>query len=183
MRMIESIDEVFDVLAGGGRDAYFGEPVTVLEHSLQAAWFVQRKNPESSLVVAALLHDFGHLLHEEGEDAASRGVDTHHEELGVEALKDHFPAEVLAPIHLHVAAKRYLCFAEPRYLAALSPTSVQSLGLQGGPMSSAEAEAFLASPHARDAITLRHADDAAKVEGFAVPALDSYRRLVEALWR
>jgi phosphonate degradation associated HDIG domain protein len=183
MRMIESIDEVFDVLAGGGREAYFGEPVTVLEHSLQAAWFVQRKNAESSLVVAALLHDFGHLLHEEGEDAASRGVDTRHEELGVEALKDHFPAAVLDPTHLHVAAKRYLCFAEPNYLAALSPASVQSLRLQGGPMSSAEAEAFLASPHARDAITLRHADDAAKVEGLAVPALDSYRPLVEALWR
>jgi phosphonate degradation associated HDIG domain protein len=183
MRAIDSVDEVFAVLAGGGREAYFGEPITVLEHSLQAAWFVQLKNAESSLVVAALLHDFGHLLHEEGEDAASRGVDTHHEELGVEALQDHFPAAVLDPIHLHVAAKRYLCFAEPRYLAALSPASVQSLRLQGGPMSSAEAEAFLASPHARDAITLRHADDAAKVDGVAVPALDSYRSLVEALWR
>jgi phosphonate degradation associated HDIG domain protein len=182
MRVIESIDEVFDVV-GGGREAYFGEPVTVLEHSLQAAWFVQRKDAEASLVVAALLHDFGHLLHEEGEDAASRGVDTHHEELGVEALKDHLPAEVLDPINLHVAAKRYLCFAQPRYLAALSPASVQSLRLQGGPMSSAEAEAFLALPHARQAITLRHADDAAKVEGLAVPALDSYRPLVEALWR
>jgi predicted HD phosphohydrolase len=60
---------------------------------------------------------------------------------------------------------------------------VQSLRLQGGPMSSAEAEAFLASPHARDAITLRHADDAAKVKCLTVPALDSYRPLVEALWR
>jgi phosphonate degradation associated HDIG domain protein len=183
MRTVDSVGEVFAVLTGGGREAYFGEPVMVLEHSLQAAWFVQRKNAESSLVVAALLHDFGHLLHEEGEDAASRGVDTHHEELGVEALQDHFPAAVLDPIHLHVAAKQYLCFAEPRYLAALSPASVQSLRLQGGPMSSAEAEAFLASPHARDAITLRHADDAAKVEGLAVPVLDSYRPLVEAFWR
>ena len=181
--MIESIDDVLDVLASGGREAYFGEPVTVLEHSLQAAWFVQRKDAESSLVVAALLHDFGHLLHEEGEDAASRGIDTHHEDLGVEALKDHFPAEVLNPIHLHVAAKRYMCFAETRYLAALSPASVQSLRLQGGPMSSAEAEAFLASPHALAAIALRHADDAAKVQGLAVPVLDSYRPLVEALWR
>ena len=181
--MIESIDDVLGVLASGGREAYFGEPVTVLEHSLQAAWFVQRKNAESSLVVAALLHDFGHLLHEEGEDAASRGIDTHHEDLGVEALKDHFPAEVLNPIHLHVAAKRYMCFAETRYLAALSPASVQSLRLQGGPMSSAEAEAFLASRNALAAIALRHADDAAKVQGLAVPALDSYRPLVEALWR
>jgi [1-hydroxy-2-(trimethylamino)ethyl]phosphonate dioxygenase len=183
MRTIASMDEVFAVLAGGGREAYFGEPVTVLEHSLQAAWFVRRKGADDMLVAAGLLHDLGHLLHDEGEDAAARGVDTHHEDLGVEALRDHFPAAVLDPIKLHVAAKRYLCFAEPRYLAALSPASVESLALQGGPMSAVEAEAFLASPHAREAITLRHADDAAKVEGLAVPDLDTYRPLVAALWR
>jgi len=183
MHTIGSMDEVFAVLAGGGGEAYFGEPVTVLEHSLQAAWFVRRKNAEASLVVAALLHDLGHLLHDAGEDAATRGVDTHHEELGVEALGDHFPAAVLDPIKLHVAAKRYLCFAEPRYLAALSAASVKSLALQGGPMSAGEVEAFLALPHAREAVTLRHADDAAKVKGLAVPELDTYRPLVAALWR
>jgi phosphonate degradation associated HDIG domain protein len=183
MRMIDSIDEVFELLAAGGGEAYFGEPVTVLEHSLQAAWFVQRKNAEASLVVAALLHDVGHLLHDAGEDAGARGVDTHHEDLGVEALMDRLPDAVLDPIKLHVAAKRYLCFAQPRYLAALSPASVESLALQGGPMSADEAEAFLAWPHASEAIVLRHADDAAKVKGLAVPELDSYRPLVEALWQ
>jgi len=30
---------------------------------------------------------------------------------------------------------------------------------------------------------LRHADDAAKVEGLAVPALDTYRPLVAAFWK
>ena len=151
--------------------------MTVLEHSLQAAWFVQRKGGSDTLVAAALLHDVGHLLHDEGEDAATRGVDTRHEELGAEALAEHLPAAVLDPIRLHVAAKRYLCFAEPRYLASLSPASVESLALQGGPMTAEEAESFLALPHARDAITLRHADDAAKVRGLAVPELESYRSL------
>jgi phosphonate degradation associated HDIG domain protein len=183
MRKIDSIDELFELLAAGGGEAYFGEPVTVLEHSLQAAWFVQRKNADASLVVAALLHDVGHLLHDAGEDAAARGVNTHHEELGVEALADHLPAAVLDPINLHVAAKRYLCFAQPRYLAALSPASVESLALQGGPMSAGEAAAFLALPHAQEAVTLRHADDAAKVDGLVVPELDTYRPLAAALWR
>jgi predicted HD phosphohydrolase len=82
-----------------------------------------------------------------------------------------------------VAAKRYLCFANSRYLAQLSPASVQSLALQGGPMKPEEAEAFLALPHAREAVVLRHADDAAKVEGLAVPALESYRELVASLWQ
>jgi len=183
MKTITSVDEVFELLATGGGEAYFGEPVTVLEHSLQAAWFVERKGGEGTLVAAALLHDLGHLLHQEGEDVAGRGLDTQHEELGAAALALHLPAAVLDPIHLHVAAKRYLCFANPRYFAQLSPASVQSLALQGGPMTAQEAEAFLALPHARDAVTLRHADDAAKVEGLDVPGLETYRELIASLWQ
>lgn len=183
MQRIDSVDALFDLLRHGGGEAYFGEPVTVLEHSLQAAWFAERKGGNEALVTAALLHDVGHLLHGEGEDAAARGVDTQHEELGVEVLREHFPASVLDPIRLHVAAKRYLCFAEPRYFAALSPASVASLALQGGTMTAEEAEAFLALPHAPEALVLRRADDAAKVQGLTVPELDSYRGVVEPLWR
>jgi [1-hydroxy-2-(trimethylamino)ethyl]phosphonate dioxygenase len=183
MQSLNSVKALFDLLSAGGRDAYFGEPVTVLEHSLQAAWFVARRGADPELIAAGLLHDVGHLLHDAGQDAAQRGVDTHHEELGVEALEGHLPAAVLDPIRLHVAAKRYLCFAEPRYFRSLSPASVESLGLQGGPMSTDEAQEFLALPHAQAAISLRHADDAAKVGGLAVPGLETYRPLVESLWR
>jgi phosphonate degradation associated HDIG domain protein len=183
MQKLDSVDAVFDLLAAGGGEAYFGEPVTVLEHSLQAAWFVQRKGAEDALVASALLHDLGHLLHDEGENAARRGLDTQHEELGVTALHGHLPAAVLDPIKLHVAAKRYLCHAEPSYFASLSAASVESLALQGGPMAAEEAAEFLALPHARQAITVRRADDAAKVEGLAVPELKTYRPIVEYLWR
>jgi phosphonate degradation associated HDIG domain protein len=183
MQLLNSMDEVFALLESGGGEAYFGEPVTVLEHSLQAASFVERKGAANTLIAAALLHDLGHLLHSEGEDVAVRGVDTQHEELGVAALGDHLPQSVLDPIRLHVAAKRYLCFAEPKYLAALSPASQQSLALQGGPMSADESEAFLGLPHAHEAIILRRADDAAKVRGLAVEQLDAYRQLVRVLWR
>jgi [1-hydroxy-2-(trimethylamino)ethyl]phosphonate dioxygenase len=183
MQALSSVDEVFALLESGGAEAYFGEPVTVLEHCLQAAWFVHREGAEKTLIAAALLHDLGHLMHSEGEDVAARGLDTQHEELGVAALGDHLPASVLDPIHLHVAAKRYLCFAEPDYMAALSPSSVESLALQGGPMSAPESETFLALPNAREALTLRRADDAAKVGGLEVPQLDAYRMLIESLWR
>jgi phosphonate degradation associated HDIG domain protein len=183
MQQLSSVEDVFALLESGGGEAYFGEPVTVLEHSLQAAWFVQREGAENTLIAAALLHDLGHLMHTEGEDVATRGLDTHHEELGVAALGENLPASVLDPILLHVAAKRYLCFAEPDYLVALSPASKQSLALQGGPMSAAESEIFLALPHAREAISLRRADDAAKVRDLEVAQLDDYRVLIELLWR
>jgi [1-hydroxy-2-(trimethylamino)ethyl]phosphonate dioxygenase len=183
MMKLASVDQVFDVLATGGRKAYFGEPVTVLEHSLQAAQIIRESGAEDTLVAAALLHDIGHLLHVRGEDAAQRGLDTRHEELGVAALAGHLPAAVLEPIRMHVAAKRYLCFAEPEYMGELSPASAESLALQGGPMTAAEAEEYLAAPHAREAMELRRADDAAKIAGLDVPDLEGYRPLVAALWR
>jgi predicted HD phosphohydrolase len=162
MKHLNSVDEVFALLKEGGGEAYFGEPVTVLEHCL---------------------HDLGHLLHTDGEDAATRGLDTQHEELGVAALADHLPASVLDPIRMHVAAKRYLCSAEADYLAELSPSSLESLALQGGPMSAPESAAFLALPHAREALQLRRADDAAKVAGLEVPPLNTYRAVIASLWR
>ena len=180
---LSSVDRVFDVLATGGATAYFGEPVTVLEHSLQAAWIIRGTGGEETLVAAALLHDLGHLLHRDGEDAAGRGLDTRHEELAAAALAGHLPDSVLDPIRMHVAAKRYLCFNEPDYLAALSPASVESLALQGGPMTAAEAGEFLALPHARAAVQLRRADDEAKIAGLEAPELETYRPLVAALWR
>jgi phosphonate degradation associated HDIG domain protein len=179
---LASVDELMQLLATGGRSAYFGEPVTVLEHSLQAAHFLRKGGGSDTLVAAGLLHDAGHLMHAEGEDAAQRGLDTRHEELGAAALAGHFPAAILDPIRMHVAAKRYLCFAEPAYLVGLSPASVESLSLQGGPMHAAAAEAFLALPFAREAVLLRRADDAAKVQGLSVPTLETYRSLLASLW-
>jgi len=182
MQSITSIDEVFALLRTGGETAYFGEPVSVLEHSLQTAWFAKKHGGDDALVAAALLHDLGHLLHSEGEDAAERGLDTRHEDLAAEILTQHLPNSVLDPIRLHVAAKRYLCHAEPQYLIALSTASTESLALQGGPMTATEAMAFLALPHAREAVALRRADDAAKVRGLAVPGLEGYRAKVASVW-
>ena len=134
------------------------------------------------LIVAALLHDVGHLLHSEEEDVADQGLDTRHEELGDLYLAAYLPASVTEPIRLHVAAKRYLCAVNPGYLAALSPSSLLSLKLQGGPMSSEEAEAFLLQPFGPEGVTLRRWDDEAKIPNLPVPTADSYLPLIKTLW-
>jgi phosphonate degradation associated HDIG domain protein len=180
---LESAEDVIDTMATRGGESYFGEPVTVLEHCLQAAFFARREASPEALVIAALLHDIGHLLHHEGEDAAETGLDTRHEELADRLLAAHLPPSVTEPIRLHVAAKRYLCLVDPAYRHALSPSSELSLQLQGGPMSRAEAEAFLAGPFARDAIALRHWDDEAKIPELPVPPIFDYLPQLRTLWR
>ena len=71
-------------------------------------------------------------------------------------------------------AKRYLCQAEPGYFETLSPASVHSLALQGGPFNEQEARAFLHQPFAAEAVRLRRYDDLAKVAGQATPDLGHY---------
>ena len=179
---LQSPEAVIQLLSARGGDSYFGEPVTVLEHCLQAAHFATADARSPELIVAALLHDVGHLLHDSGEDVADHGIDTRHEELAVYLLGQHLPPSVIEPIRLHVAAKRYLCAADPAYLAQLSPSSLLSLSLQGGPMAPAEAATFLAGPFALDAVILRRYDDDAKIEGLNVPGPEAYLDHLKALW-
>src|ERR1041385_5658318 len=113
---------------------------------LQSAFAAEREGAPPRLVAAALLHDYGHLIHDLPEDSAEHGVDTRHEDVGFDFLARHFPPEVVDPVRLHVAAKRSLCAVEPAYLEQLSGASRLSLELQGGPFSEAEVREFEALP-------------------------------------
>lgn len=139
------------------------------QHALQGAWLAEREGKGDAMIVAALLHDIGHMVHDLGENPADAGIDDRHEDLGHAWLRDHFGPEVTEPVRLHVAAKRYLCAVEADYFAKLSPDSVKSLALQGGPMSAEEVAAFQALPHHREAVQLRRYDERAKVKGLETP--------------
>ena len=164
-----------------GGESYFGEPVSQLEHALQAAWFATQANSTPSLVAAALLHDIGHLLHDLAENVADKGVDTCHEEAGYTWLVARFGPALAQPVRLHVAAKRYLCAVDPDYYDLLSPASVQSLALQGGPFTQEQVHEFERLPGSREAVQLRRWDDAAKQPGFDCPGLEAYRSLLDSL--
>ena len=110
--------------------------------------------------------------------SADQGIDTCHEELSYRWLMARFGPAVAEPVRGHVAAKRYLCRVEPEYCAQLSPASVQSLALQGGPMTAEEALQFESMSWYREAIALRRWDDAAKLPNLRVPGLEHYRALL-----
>jgi len=178
--MMKMIDEIFNLFKNRGAAAYHGEAVSQTEHALQSAELALREGASDPLVVAALLHDVGHLLDGHDEDLAERGHDGRHEDAGSAWLSAHFGPAVTEPIRLHVAAKRYLCSVDPDYLAGLSKASRVSLRLQGGPMNDVERAGFESNRYFRDAVRLRHWDDTAKVPELAVPGLDHYRDRLEA---
>ena len=167
------IDEVFSAFATRGADRY-GESVTQLEHALQCAEIAEAQGAPDHLIVAALLHDYGHLFEGRGNVAEQEARDAHHEAHGARALRRWFGPEVTTPIALHVAAKRYLCAAEPGYAEALSPASVLSLQLQGGAFTIAQCKAFERRTFAAEAIRLRRWDDAGKAPAWCGPGLSRY---------
>ena len=178
-----TIADVVALIEKEGGARYGREPVSQLEHALQSAELALRAGDGPALIVAAMLHDVGHLSDPDADRADEEDRDARHEASGARWLKDLFGEDVLAPIRLHVAAKRYLTAIDEGYMATLSPQSVRSLELQGGPYSEVEAERFIAAPHAADAVLLRRWDDEAKVPGRITPPLEHFVPFMEACRR
>ena len=153
----------------------YGESVTQLAHALQSAEHAWREGAGDDLVLAALLHDIGHL-------AGPRDADTpehHHGEGGAAVARPFVPERVAWVIEHHVVAKRYLCAVDRSYADQLSPASTRSLRKQGSPLTEAERGRLEAHPWFADAVRVRRWDDLAKVHGAVTAPLDNYRSLLE----
>lgn len=181
MTGIEAIAELF---AGPGARDYLGEAVTIGEHMRQAGALAEAAGAAAPLVAAALLHDVGHLLGEQnrlGGSSPRASTDARHGTGGAQWLSQWFGPAVTEPVRLHVAAKRYLCSAEPGYFGLLSAESVRTLALQGGPMTPEQATAFEALPYARDAVAVRRWDDEAKDPAVTPPEFVYFAALLTSL--
>lgn len=173
-RLLDVVDEVVALFERRGHAPCAGEAVTQLAHALQCAWLAKQDHAGAALVIAALLHDVGHLFDDGDEELpASRGGGPH-EHAGALWLSRFFDQDVTEPVRLHVEAKRYLCATDPHYVASLTAASRHSLVLQGGPLRLTELAGFAESPFAREAVRLRRWDDRAKMPGLDVPGLRHY---------
>ena len=139
------------------------------QHGLQCAYELELQFPDDvELQVAGLVHDVAHCVTSE----AMHGI------VGAEMVGPLFGDRVADLVRLHVEAKRYLVTTDPAYRAMLSSESVHTLALQGGDMNQEEQLAFEAELHSADAVALRRADEAAKVDGRPVPGLDRWEEIL-----
>lgn len=157
-----------DPTAAGENGGY-----TLLEHLLQCADLLGRARPEDvELQLAGLVHDIGHVLDPGDEEGHGR--------VGADFVRPRLGGRVAELVALHVPAKRYLVSLDPHYADGLSVASRSSLVAQGDLMTAFEQRAFEGSPHARDALVLRRADDGAKVAGRRPQGLDAWRNRLAA---
>jgi predicted HD phosphohydrolase len=174
-------DEVLRLLESAKGKSYSGEPVTQLEHALQCAQLARDAQADRDTILAALLHDIGHLC----QPATAGREGDNHESMGACYLRERGFSETLTALtEGHVAAKRYLTATNPAYYAELSETSKQSLKRQRGPMTPDEISVFKKDSLFKEKLRLRAWDERAKVPGLLVTSLEFYRpAIIEHLER
>jgi phosphonate degradation associated HDIG domain protein len=181
MNSQSAVARELEELYGTRAHNYYGlEAVTQLEHALQTATAAEANGEPPAMILASLLHDVGHLIAALGDNPAEEGIDDRHERVGADWLGPRLGESVAETVRLHVPAKRFLCTTNPDYMAALSPDSVLSLKLQGGPMPAEEAAGFEARPFAKEAIRLRGFDESAKDPEAKTPEFSHFLRYVPA---
>jgi predicted HD phosphohydrolase len=167
------IEEILGAFEAGG-DLDYGENISMREHMLQTACLAETDGHDERSIVAALLHDYGHLVCNQPNDIFFEGSDNFHETLGARALEGWFDEEIVGAVRLHVDAKRYLCAANPQYRAKLSDASIMTLEVQGGPMNAEEMARFREHTGYEMALTIRVYDDLGKEPKMARPDLPHY---------
>lgn len=158
------MEDIFSLYSLHGEEDYIGEPVSQLEHMLQAGELARKSGVDEEEILAAFFHDIGHLL------AAARVTDsmgsfgvTSHEQIGADFIRAKgFSEKVAALVGSHVEAKRYLTLKMPGYYEELSPASRRTLEFQGGMMVESEAALFELDPLFESKVRMRLWDDQAK---------------------
>ena len=172
--------EIMDLYEKFGGENYSGERVTQLEHMVQAAQLADEQGFDSEVILAAFLHDVGHISAPAHDDNEMDGYGIRdHEAIGAAFLAAKgFSPKVSKLVASHVAAKRYLTRRDPVYYDQLSEASKRTLEFQGGRMSEEEADAFEKDPLFEEIIQMRRWDEQAKIENKPLPDLQQYKILM-----
>ena len=163
-----------------GGEEYAGEKVSQLEHMAQAAELARMHTRDDEVILAAFLHDIGHIcVSAYNHNDVNGWGNTDHEEIGAGFLQQKgFSKKIIRLVESHVAAKRYLTYKDPSYYERLSDASKATLEMQGGKMEADEAAAFEQYPLFDMIIQLRLWDEQAKVEQMELPDLSFYKHLI-----
>ena len=147
---------------------------------VQAAQLAEAQGYDEEVILAAFLHDVGHISEAAKGDNEMDGYGIKdHEELGAQFLREKgFSKKVARLVESHVEAKRYLTFKDPLYYSQLSDASKKTLEYQGGPMTAEEATAFEQYPLFDLIIRMRKWDEEAKIEHQPMPDLQHYRNMI-----
>lgn len=136
-RARDIVRQLFDFILAQGEADYIGEPISQLEHSLQAAQLARESGTDDETILGALLHDVGRFIPEADKMPKMIAPDgtyvgrASHEVVGERYLRQlGFSEKVCQLVAAHVMAKRYLTAVDKEYYDGLSESSKNTLRMQ-----------------------------------------------------
>ena len=174
------VEEIFELYQKHGSNEYAGEKVSQLEHMVQAAQLAKAGGYDDEIVLAAFLHDIGHICAASYITSNMNGFGVmNHEKIGANFLRKRgFSERIARLVENHVSAKRYLTFKFPEYYEGLSKASKNTLQFQGGQMNYDEAMLFEQDDLFEEFIAMRRWDELAKEENLPMQSMDYYKNLM-----
>lgn len=180
------VSTLFSFITAQGDADYIGEPVSQLEHSLQAAHLAQESGiADRDTVLGALLHDIGRFIPQSDSMPAMIAPNgtyvgrEAHEIVGEKYLRDlGFSEKICQLVGAHVMAKRFLCAVDRDYYDGLSNSSKTTLKYQGGPFTEEQVRQMRQKdPILENKLQVRKWDDLAKVPGMKTHSLSFYEEM------
>lgn len=198
----EIVQQLFDFIKAQGDADYISEPISQLEHSLQAAQLAQNAGADDETVLGALLHDVGRFI--PAADKMPKMIATDgtyvgrasHEVVGERYLRElGFGEKVCQLVAAHVMAKRYLTAVDKEYYDGLSNSSKNTLRMQvssrfyfwcldidvdieqGGIFNDTQIKKAQEDPWLEAKLQVRRWDDQAKVPDMKTAPLSAYEEL------
>lgn len=177
------IAEMREIYRKAAFEDYIKEPVSQLEHALQAAQQAMYAYGEHGVdednIIAALFHDIGHRYRGKNVNNMDEFGVHDHDKIGAAFLAARgFSAKLVSLIAGHVDAKRYRVFKNPAYHDKLTYASQQTLIRQGGPMDAEEAAEFEKNPYFDQIFLIRDWEDNAKTPGIKTPPFSFFEDMI-----
>ena len=179
-KIIPVVEEIVELYQTHGSNEYAGEKVSQMEHMVQAAQLAKEGGYDDEIVLAAFLHDIGHICAVSyiTTDMSGFGV-MNHEKIGANFLRKRgFSERIARLVENHVSAKRYLTFKYPEYYEGLSEASKKTLEFQGGRMNYDEAMLFEQDDLFEEFIAMRRWDELAKEENLPLQPISYFKDLM-----
>ena len=174
---MDAVEQIFKYYLEFGEKDYIGEPVTQIEHMIQAAMLSEDNGDPPELILASLFHDIGHLVAFDKETMGKYGI-KNHQKLGADFLRNLKIPEIIPElVESHVNTKKYLS-RNPDYYNKLSKASQTTLHYQGGIFTDEEGKKYEKQPNFDKYIKIRLYDDAAKEIGKELKSLDHYKLML-----
>lgn len=175
--------ELTEIYKAAAHEDYIAEPVSQLEHALQAAqqamYAFGQKGIDEDNIIAALLHDIGHRYTGKNVQQMDGFGVADHDKIGAAFLVARgFSDKVATLIAGHVDAKRYRVFKDKNYHDKLTYASQQTLIRQGGPMDEKEAAAFEKNPYFEQILLVRTWDEYAKIPSAQTPPFSFFADMI-----